>query len=185
MRGEAERSVAASVTTRLRRQERSPLVLALAACLVLALVALAVVAWQWRGDGQRYDAEGQAREVAEERTVQILTWKAATLDEDAAWAEDGATASFQDDYAAIIDGLRETYGALAASSSGTVLASSPRAASADEVVVSLYAQQRVAQSSSATTTCVLSSIELSMLRVDGAWLVDDLAAPGDPVAIPC
>lgn len=185
MRDADDRSVAASVADRLRRQERSPLVLALAAALVLALVALAVLGWQWRDDAQRYDAERDARDVAEERTVQILTWKAATLDDDAAWADDGATSSFQDDYATIIEGLRETYGALAASSSGTVLASSPRAVSADEVEVTLYAQQSVAQGSSATTTCVLSSIVLTMLRADGAWLVDDLEAPGDPVAIPC
>ncbi|MEG9226369.1 hypothetical protein [Aeromicrobium sp. Sec7.5] len=185
MSGRDERSVAASVASRLRRQERSPLVLALAGGLVLALVALAVVGWQWRGDAQRYGAEQDAREVAEELTAQILTWKATTLDDDAAWADDGATESFQDDYAAIIDGLRETYGALVASSSGSVLASSPRAVSADEVEVTLYAQQSVAQGSSASTTCVLSSIVLTMLRADDAWLVDDLEAPGEPVAVPC
>ena len=185
MRDGEERSVAASVTSRLRRQERSPLVLGLAAGLVLALVTLAVVGWQWRGDAQRYGAERDAREVAEERTAQILTWKAATLDDDAAWADDGATAAFQDDYATIIDGLRETYGALGASSSGAVLASSPRAVSADEVEVTLYARQSVAQGTSATTTCLLSSIVLTMVRPDDAWLVDDLEAPGDPVAIPC
>lgn len=178
-------SVAASVTSRLRRQERSPLVLALTAALVLALVALAVVGWQWRGDAQRYDAERDAREVAEERTVQILTWKATSLDDDAAWADEGATGSFQDDYATILDGLRETYGALGASSSGAVLASSPRAVSADEVEVTLYARQSVAQGTSATTTCVLSSIVLTMVRPDDAWLVDDLEAPGAPVQVPC
>lgn len=185
MKDSPDGTVAASVTSRLRRQERSPVVLTLVAALVLALVALAVVGWQWRGDAQRYDAEREAREVAEERMVQILTWKATSLDDDAAWADAGATSSFQDDYATTIDDLRDTYGALGASSSGTVLASSSRAVSADEVEVTLYARQSVAQGSSATTTCVLSSIVLTMVRPDDAWLVDDLEAPGDPVAIPC
>ncbi len=159
--------------------------IALVVALVLALVALAIVGWQWRGDAQRYTAERDAREVAEERTVQILTWKATTLDDDAAWADDGATASFQADYAKQLDELRDTYGALGASSSGAVLASSPRAVSADEVEVTLYARQSVAQGSSATTTCVLSSIVLTMVRADDTWLVDDLGAPGPPVQVPC
>lgn len=159
--------------------------LALAAGLVLALVALAVVGWQWRSALQRYDAEADARDVAEQRTTELLTWTAATLDADAAWADDGATATFQDDYATILDGLRATYGALGASSTGTVLASSPRAKSADEVAVTLFARQSVAQATSGTPTCVLSSIVLSMVRQGDAWLVDALEAPGDPVQVPC
>ncbi len=173
------------VLQRLRRQDRSPVVMVLASALALALVALAVVGWQWRSDAQRYDAEAQARQVAEQRTTQILTWKASTLDDDAAWAEEGATADFRAEYATILDGLRDTYGALGASSTGTVLASSPDASSADEVEVRVFAQQSVAQATSGTPTCVLSSVVLTMVRDDGAWLVDQLEAPGDPVAIPC
>ncbi|WP_229051358.1 hypothetical protein [Aeromicrobium sp. Leaf350] len=181
----APASVASDVARRLRQRDRSPWVLALGLALAVSLVALAVVSWQWRSDVRTHEAESEARSVAEDRTGQLLTWKAATLDEDAAWADEGATADFRADYDVIIDGLRETYGALGASSTGTVLASSPRATSADEVEVTLFARQSVAQATSGDPTCVLSSIVLTMVRQDDAWLVDALEAPGEPVQVPC
>lgn len=172
------------IARRLRRREQSPLLLALSALLVVTLIALVVVAWQWRAASQRYQAEVDARDVAEQRTEQILTWKAATLDDDAAWAADGATDAFRADYRTTLDDLRDTYGALGASSTGSVLASSPRADSADEVEVTVFAQQRVAQGSG-EQSCVLSSIVWTMVRGDGGWLVDGLAAPGAPISVPC
>jgi hypothetical protein len=183
-RGAGARNGAGDIARRLRRREQSPLVIALAALLVVALIALVVVAWQWRSAAQRYTAEADARDVAEQRTEQILTWKAATLDSDAGWAEDGATESFRADYATTLDGVRETYGALGASSVGSVLTSSPRADSDDEVEVTVFAQQRVAQSSG-EETCVLSSVVWTMVRSDGTWLVDGLSAPGAPIPVTC
>ncbi|GAA1727059.1 hypothetical protein [Aeromicrobium alkaliterrae] len=181
----APASVASDVARRLRQRDRSPWVVGLAVALVVALVALAVVTWQWRADVRTHQAETDARTTAEERTTQLLTWTASTLDADAAWADDGATADFRTDYDVILDGLRDTYGALGASSTGTVLASSPRATSADQVEVTLFARQSVARASAEAPTCVLSSIVLTMVRDDGAWLVDHLEAPGDPVQVPC
>ncbi len=173
------------IADRLKQQERSPVLIALAALLVLTLIALAIVVWQWRGDVRRLGAEGQARDVAEQRTEQMLTWTAATLDEDAAWADDGATSSFRSDYEAILDGVRETYGALTASSTGTVLASSPEATSGDEVDVTVFAKQHVLKGATGEESCVLSSIVWHMVRTDGTWLVDGLDAPGAPVDVTC
>ncbi|MFT4299561.1 MAG: hypothetical protein QM597_08005 [Aeromicrobium sp.] len=179
-------ATASDIARRLKAQERSPLVTALAVALAVALIALLVVSWKWHAASARYHAEKDARKVAEERTVQMLTWTSATLDDDAAWAKDGATEKFQSDYDEYINNTRETYAALSASSSGTVLASSPQASSSDKVAVTLYALQTVGQGGSIQPTCVLSSIVLTMVHEDGDWLVDaPLEAPGAPVTVPC
>ena len=84
-----------------------------------------------------------------------------------------------------LDGVRDTYGALTASSTGTVLASSPEAASSDEVTVTVFAEQHVLRGATGDEACVLSSIVWTMVRSGSDWLVDALEAPGAPVTVPC
>ncbi|MFT4189617.1 MAG: hypothetical protein QM621_13705 [Aeromicrobium sp.] len=176
---------AIDIAGRLKRQDQSPLTIGLAGAVAVLLVALLIVLWQWRSDAVRYHAENDAREVAVERAEALLTWKSSSIDADHEWMEDGATEKFQKDYAGTVGQLKESYESIDASSSGDVLASSPKATSGKKVDVTVFLLQSGLQGVSGEQKCVLTSMDLAMVRESGDWLLDEVSTAGSPINVAC
>ncbi|RYJ05752.1 MAG: hypothetical protein EON52_09915 [Actinomycetales bacterium] len=159
---------------RLQQDPHRRLVRLLGILLVAALVLAAVLAWRLAGSGGQEDAEEGALKVARQRAVQITTYTPASYDRDVAWAEDGATPKFADEYAKANAPLRKVVKKVEASAQGRVVASSATAKDDDHVSVLLFVDQTLTQGSTGKQSTQDSRVEMAMVRRDGRWLVDDV-----------
>ncbi len=165
-----------SAVDRLGAHDRRPRLLVVVAG-VLA-VALALALW-WAlevGGGDRLEqAEREATAVARERAEQLTTYTGPTFDADAAWARTGATPRFAREYAQANEPVAEVARRLDARAVGDVVDAAGRATSADEVEVLLFVDQSIVQGADGERRTERSRVVMTMVRSDGAWLVDDVA----------
>ena len=158
---------------RLRSASSSRVPLLFLLVVVAGIVAAVLVQQLRSGDGEQ-SAEQAALRVARERAVQITSYTPQTYDRDVAWARDGATASFAAEYARANRPLRTVVQKVRASAVGHVVAASATARDDDRVTVLLFVDQTVTHGTTRKQTTQHDRVEMSMLRRDGTWLVDDV-----------
>lgn len=146
----------------------------LSVALAVALIALVLLWWRWHDDVALADASREATVVAEQRAVQITTYSAETLDTDFGWVDDGATPEFADRYTRETESLREIFAEVGAQAEGRVTASAATADSTDRVEVLLFVDQQIRTADGATPDTEENRVIVTMVKVDGRWLVDDV-----------
>jgi Mce-associated membrane protein len=169
------------------RGPASALAVAAVALAVIAVTVLAVV-MQWHSSRNRQTDEGAAsylagtsaraaEAAAVTEVTATLTYNYKTLTTDFANAEKGLTPSFRDSYAhttaTSVEPLAKKYAAI---SSASVSASGVSAASQSgkAVTVLVFANQTVQNSQLAHPRLDRTRIQVSMVNLDGKWLIDHL-----------
>lgn len=157
------------------RDRRRVLPAVLVGVLVVALVAASWFALAARRGDRLEDAERRATAVARERAAQLTTYTGATFESDAAWARTGATTRFAREYAEANEPVAEVARRLDARAVGRVVDAAGRASSPEEVEVLLFVDQSIVQGADGERRTERSRVLMTMVRRDGAWLVDDVA----------
>lgn len=159
--------------TRVRRMPRL-LVLWIALLVLLAAVAGAL-AWKVRDSDRNADAGAAALEVAEDYTVELLSYKPSSVDSQLAAASAHLTGQFREDFAK----LAKTVVAPAArrdeiTTKTEVVAKAVVSASPDRVVALLFVNQTTRSKSSAEPRLSGSRLRVTLQNVDGEWFISEL-----------
>jgi Mce-associated membrane protein len=152
----------------------------LAGLLVITLSALAafgLVAYRVRASSQVEAARDQASAAAQHDAVSILSYDYRHLDRDFAAARKALTGSFGRDYQAttsklVRPGARQYHVVVRAE----VAAESVVSATAEQVVVLLFVNQTTTSTRLAGPRVDLNRVRLTLVRVDGSWLVNNVVA---------
>lgn len=152
----------------------------LAGLLALALIAcigLAVSRAQSQG---RLDADRAATRAAERVVVNWLTYDYRTFRDDMTWITKSGTPKFRKEFSSeALEGLRKRIsGERQLVSRGRVVNSAATATDADHVKVLVFTDQTLTdkeiREDGTAPLHARSGVELTMVRVDGTWLVDDM-----------
>jgi Mce-associated membrane protein len=160
-------------------------VIALLGVLALVLVATSAVlglgTWNYR-EVREQDAVAEATRsapaAAERASAAILSYGYQSLDADEKAAERYMTPAYKKKYADTFDRLvRPNAAKVTAKVEAEVKASGVSHADADRVDVLLYVNQTTTSTAnSGQPQVALNRVQLSMVKVDGTWLVDDITS---------
>lgn len=174
--GMADESDAAS--PRIRRWQRIGAVLTV---LLIATLIGGGVLLQDRAELKgRADAEKAATDRAEQVVMSWLTYDYRTYRDDMTWVTRSGTPKFRKEFSsAALEGMRKRIvGPRQLISRGRVVNAAATATDADHVRVLLFTDQRLTdkeiRKQEQPALHARSGVELSMVRTDGRWLVDDL-----------
>lgn len=163
------------------RDRRWPIVSAVLALLLIAAAIGCFTLAQDRSDLEdRASAESAATEEAERIVVAWLTYDHRTYDDDMAWVTASGTEKFQEEYSPeALEGLREKMvGPRELISRGRVVNSAATVKDSEHVKVLVFTDQTLTdkeiRDGGAEPLHARSGVELSMVHVDGAWLVDEM-----------
>lgn len=142
---------------------------------VLAAGLVAAVVWTW-GSGEQGDgAEARDAQVAAERAVvPVLSYDYEHLDADREAATALMTGSYTSEYDKLFAVLEENAPRTRTKVTAEVVASGIVRAAGDRVQVLVFVDRPTTNKLSAEPTVYKDQVTLSMQRVDGQWLVDDL-----------
>jgi hypothetical protein len=161
-----------------RNWKRISIVLAsLLAVALIASVGLAVSRAQSQG---RIDADRAATRAAERVVANWLTYDYRTYRDDMTWITKSGTPKFKKEFSAeALEGMRKRIiGPRQLISRGRVVNSAATASDADHVKVLLFTDQTLTdkeiRKDDTAPLHARSGVELTMVRVDGTWLVDDM-----------
>ena len=161
-----------------RDWKRTSIILAgLLAVALVACVGLAVSREQSQG---RVDADRTAARTAERVVVNWLTYDYRTYRDDMTWIEKTGTPKFRKEFSGeALEGMRKRIiGPRQLVSRGRVVNAAATATDADHVKVLLFTDQTLTdkdiRKDGTAPLHARSGVELSMVRVDGTWLVDDM-----------
>ncbi|KRA38870.1 MULTISPECIES: hypothetical protein [unclassified Nocardioides] len=164
-----------------RSDRRWPILCAVLALLLIAAAVGCFVLAQDRSDLEdRASAESAATEEAERIVVSWLTYDYRTYEDDMTWVTSSGTEKFQKEYSPeALEGLREKMiGPQELVSRGRVVNSAATTKDAEHVRVLVFTDQTLTdkdiRSGGAEPLHARSGVELSMVRVDGKWLVDEM-----------
>jgi hypothetical protein len=155
-------------------------------CIVLAgLLALAIAAGvgmavSWSHGQGRLDADRAATQAAERVVVNWLTYDYRTYREDMRWVTKSGTAKFKKEFSsAALEGMRKRIiGPRQLISKGRVVSSAATATDSDHAKVLLFTDQTLTdkeiRKERTAPLHARGGVELSMVRVDGTWLVDGM-----------
>ena len=152
----------------------------LAGLLALALVACVGLAVSRAQSQARIDADATATRAAERVVVNWLTYDYRTYRDDMTWITKSGTPKFRKEFSAeALEGMRNRIiGPRQLVSRGRVVNSAATATDADHVKVLLFTDQKLTDKQirreNAAPLHARSGVELTMVRVKGAWLVDDM-----------
>lgn len=143
---------------------------------VLAAGLVAAVAWTWTsgesgGDGS---AAREAQVAAERAVVPVLSYDYQHLDADQQAATALMTGAYKDEYDKLFAVLEENAPRTKTTVTAEVVASGIVRAADDRVQVLVFVDRPTTNKLSAEPTVYKDQVTLSMQRVDGEWLVDDL-----------
>lgn len=143
---------------------------------VLAAVLVAAAAWTWtRADGGEGSTAARDAQVAAERAVvPVLSYDFRHLDEDQRAAQALMTGSYRQEYDKLFAVLRENAPQTRTAVSAEVVASGIVRATDDRVQVLVFVDRPTTNKLDAEPVVYKDQVTLSMQRVDGEWLVDDL-----------
>jgi hypothetical protein len=154
--------------------------LVLAALLIVALVVCVALAVSRSHSQGRIDADRAASRVAERVVVNWLTYDYRTYGSDMSWVTKSGTPKFKKEFsAAALEGMRKRIiGPRQLVSRGRVVNSAATATDSDHVKVLLFTDQTLTdkeiRKEGSAPLHARSGVELTMHRVNGTWLVDDM-----------
>jgi len=152
----------------------------LAGLLVVALVGCVALAVSRSHSQGRVDADRAATRAAERVVVNWLTYDYRTYRNDMTWITKSGTPKFKKEFSAeALEGMRKRIiGPRELVSRGRVVNSAATAADADHAKVLLFTDQTLTdkeiRKDHTAPLHARSGVELTMVRVDGTWLVDDM-----------
>lgn len=143
---------------------------------VVAAGLVAATAWMWTAqDDARDDSAARAAQVAAERAVvPVLSYDHETLEADQQEAQALMTGSYREEYDKLFAVLEENAPQTETTVTASVISSGIVRASGDRVQVLVFVDRPTTNRLSAEPVVYKDQVTLSMQRVDGDWLVDDL-----------
>jgi Mce-associated membrane protein len=142
---------------------------------VLAAGLLAAVVWMWTTGEEGDDSAARAAQVAAERAVvPVLSYDYEHLDADQEAATALMTGSYKAEYDKLFAVLEENAPQTRTRVAAEVIASGIVRATDDRVQVLVFVDRPTTNKLSAEPVVYKDQVTLSMQRVDGEWLVDDL-----------
>jgi Mce-associated membrane protein len=154
--------------------------LVLAGLLVVALVTCIGLAISRSHSAARIEADEAASRAAGRVVVNWLTYDYRTYRDDMSWVSTSGTPKFNKEFsAAALEGMRKRIiGPRQLVSRGRVVNSAATAKDGDHVKVLLFTDQTLTdkqiRKDRSAPLHARSGVELSMVRVGGTWLVDDM-----------
>jgi Mce-associated membrane protein len=151
------------------------------AVLVAALIAGIFYFANQPSDTEIEESTRAAQSAAERAIVPVLSYDAKTLDDDQASAQAQMTSDYRQDYDKLFESIKDN-----APRTGTVVAAEPPIASGivrsgeDRVQVLLFVNRTVTNKARPQPVVFRDQVTVTMQRVGGDWLVDDLQT--SPVA---
>lgn len=149
---------------------------ALAALAVVTALMLALTAYLFTQPTEAAveGATGSARAAAERAAVPVLSYDYRTLDEDQQEAEDLLTADYRGDYADLFEVIRKNAEPLETVVEVEVIASAVVRAGEERAEILLFVNRPTTNAQTKEPVVYKDQVTLTMARVDGDWLVDDL-----------
>jgi Mce-associated membrane protein len=143
---------------------------------IVAAGLVAAVAWTWTagGDGDGGSAARAAQVAAERAVVPVLSYDYQHLDADQEAATALMTGKYKSEYDKLFAVLEENAPQTQTKVTADVIASGIVRASDDRVQVLVFVDRPTTNKLSAEPVVYKDQVTLSMQRVDGEWLVDDL-----------
>lgn len=144
---------------------------------VLAAGLVAAIAWTWTSSGAAAadDSGVRAAQVAAERAVvPVLSYDYETLEADQREAQALMTGGYREEYDKLFTVLEENAPRTRTKVSATVVSSGVVRASDDRVQVLVFVDRPTTNKLHAEPVVYKDQVTVSMQRVDGEWLVDDL-----------
>jgi Mce-associated membrane protein len=143
---------------------------------VVATGLVAATAWMWTTqDAGGDDSAARAAQVAAERAVvPVLSYDHETLEADQQEAQALMTGSYREEYDKLFAVLEENAPQTETTVTASVISSGIVRASGDRVQVLVFVDRPTTNRLSAEPVVYKDQVTLSMQRVDGDWLVDDL-----------
>jgi Mce-associated membrane protein len=142
---------------------------------VLAAGLVAAVAWTWTSGEGGDDSAARAAQVAAERAVvPVLSYDHRHLEDDRTAATALMTGSYKAEYDKLFAVLEENAPRTRTTVTAEVVSSGIVRASDDRVQVLVFVDRPTTNKLSAEPVVYKDQVTLSMQRVDGEWLVDDL-----------
>lgn len=156
------------------------LVATLVPALLVALAFAGLAFRDWR-EANRLNAGVEAgktvrAEVADHLET-LLTYKYTSFDDDLAAAKKVMTPSFQKDYAPTVDAIRQRAESQKRSQSAHVDAVSVLSQTPDRVDTLVFVDTVSTTKGSKKSQVLQNRVKVSLEKVDGTWLIDDLAVP--------
>lgn len=143
---------------------------------VVAAGLVAATAWMWttQADGGDDSAARAAQVAAERAVVPVLSYDHETLEADQQEAQALMTGSYREEYDKLFAVLEENAPQTQTTVTASVISSGIVRASGDRVQVLVFVDRPTTNRLSAEPVVYKDQVTLSMQRVDGDWLVDDL-----------
>lgn len=143
---------------------------------VVAAGLVAATTWMWTAqDAGGDDSAARAAQVAAERAVvPVLSYDHETLEADQQEAQALMTGSYREEYDKLFAVLEENAPQTETTVTASVISSGIVRASGDRVQVLVFVDRPTTNRLSAEPVVYKDQVTLSMQRVDGDWLVDDL-----------
>ncbi|GAA1442670.1 hypothetical protein GCM10009641_57750 [Mycobacterium cookii] len=143
---------------------------------VVATGLVATTAWMWtaQDDGGDDSAARAAQVAAERAVVPVLSYDHETLEADQQEAQALMTGSYREEYDKLFAVLEENAPQTETTVTASVVSSGIVRASGDRVQVLVFVDRPTTNRLSADPVVYKDQVTLSMQRVDGDWLVDDL-----------
>ena len=142
---------------------------------ILAAGLVAAVVWTWTsGEGGDSSAARDAQVAAERAAVPVLSYDYEHLDADQDAATALMTGSYKSEYDKLFAVIEDNAPQTRTKVTAEVVASGIVRATADRVQVLVFVDRPTTNKLSAEPTVYKDQVTLSMQRVDGQWLVDDL-----------
>lgn len=145
---------------------------------VLAAGLVAAIAWTWTSGGAAAadeDSAVRAAQVAAERAVvPVLSYDYETLEADQREAQALMTGGYREEYDKLFTVLQENAPRTRTKVSASVVASGVVRAGDDRVQVLVFVDRPTTNKLNAEPVVYKDQVTVSMQRVDGEWLVDDL-----------
>ena len=143
---------------------------------VLAAGLVVATAWTWtQGDAAGDDSAARAAQVAAERAVvPVLSYDYESLEADQREAQALMTGGYREEYDKLFTVLEDNAPQTQTKVSASVVASGVVRASDDRVQVLVFVDRPTTNKLNAEPVVYKDQVTVSMQRVDGDWLVDDL-----------
>jgi Mce-associated membrane protein len=151
------------------------------AVLLVALVAASAYFWTQPSDSDIEEATQAAQSTAERAIVPVLSYDAATLDEDQATGRAYLTESYREEYDDLFELIRENAPQTGTVVSAKVISSGIVRSGEDRVEVLLFVDRPTTNKQQTEPVVFKDQVRVTMALVDGEWLIDEMeTSPAAP-----